>query len=67
MSQSDVLGKCQEAADAIAGLPRAKWAGWVCWILEALDNESQNQRSEFDIVLWELRTNLDTRSREGRW
>jgi len=59
--QSVVL-ECERVASTIARLDPAQWAGFVCYVLEALDDQAPD-----DTFLRNLRDDIETRLDEGRW
>jgi len=63
MRRTDVLEKCQMAADAIKGLPIAEWPGWVCYLMESLDEGGFDDQT----MLEAIRDDLNTRLAQGRW
>jgi len=69
MKRSDVLDKCKEAAEAIMHLPPGEWAGWIGWMMEALDDAlvAQELPEEADTVLKAIHNDLHCRIYEGRW
>lgn len=55
----------EEAAKAIETTVRPElWAGWVCYLLEALDVDHP---SEIEDVLRAVKADIETRLALGRW
>ena len=70
MKRNDVLERCRLASEAIIHLPPAEWAGWICWMLEALDEADGWQRpdnKDDNLVLKAVCDDLVQRLSTGRW
>ena len=71
MRRHDVLERCKLAAEAIMELEPREWAGWIGWMMEALDSDgaksAKEQGTTADYILSTIRTDLDTRLNTGRW
>jgi len=44
-----------------------KWASWIAYLLEGLDNKASGRRDEFWAMLKVLGNALETRIEAGRW
>lgn len=52
-------------ADAISGQPSEQWAGWVIYMLEALQGKSDPQT--YEAFLEQLHMHVSDRIEEGEW
>ena len=59
-----VLEAMETAAQAVRTLPPEQWAGWVTWLLEALDDEGD---PAFRACLESVRDAITTRLERGGW
>jgi len=57
-----VVLECERVVSAIARLDPTQWAGFVCYVLEALDDQAPD-----DTFLRNLRDDIEIRLDEGRW
>ena len=67
MRPFEIQAKCEMAADAIATLAIGNWAGWVLYILEALEDLAGNRDTFGTEVLESMAESINTRLNEGRW
>lgn len=69
MGEDGTLAEVQEAveraAEAIVGLEEWQWAGWVVYLLEALESRTEVMRG--DALLQQMRSNIQGRLEMGRW
>ena len=67
----DLMTLLTNAANEIADLePDSKdWAGWIAYLLEALQVEAVKDRKEpgFESMLQILKTSLESRIESGKW
>ena len=75
MKRHDVLERCRLAAEAITKLPYREWCGWVCWIVEALDEAAGDGNTglrradgaDSAELINDIIVQLEARIEEGRW
>ena len=67
MRRTDVLERCRLAAEAIMQLPPQEWAGWICWLMEAMDEPRDEDRRLAEDVLADIERDLKQRLETGRW
>jgi hypothetical protein len=66
MSDStDIQQAMEQAADALAGLPVEDWAEWVVYLLETLEDRTDDER--YLDLLEVLRLTITTRLEEDLW
>ena len=63
LSLTEVQEKVEAAVEAIATLPHGQRAGWICYLLEALDTYND----VYHFLLEAVAENINTRLNEGRW
>jgi len=64
---SEVQKHVGKAADAIAGLPSLQWAGWVVYLLRALQEKDIVTSDFYSEMLADVGESIDRRLKCGRW
>jgi len=65
--RSELITALQAASTAIASWASIEWPGWICWMLEALDEEAKAQGFDLEPALAKVASSLRTRITEGNW
>ena len=61
----EIQAAMEQAADLLATRPAETWAGWVTYLLEALDDKTD--ADTFAAVLGDVQADIATRLEGGRW
>lgn len=61
----EIRATLNHAGDQIAALPSDRWCGWICYLLEVLDDCTTEDR--FCIFLQALHQDIAARLERGRW
>ncbi len=67
MNLTEIQTKCAMVVGAISMLPIDQWAGWVTYILEALEDKAGNRDSFQYEALEEIANTIDDRCTGGQW
>ncbi|MCI0394739.1 MAG: hypothetical protein L0332_01925 [Chloroflexi bacterium] len=65
-----VQNALDKAAESLTSeLPISDWGHWLIYLFERLERaaERQQEKQAFDIVLLQLRSDIDTKLLGGRW
>lgn len=66
-SYSNLWEVLEEAAETFETLPLTDWAGWIVYLLEALDATAGAGQGDFDAVLERVERAIATRRAGGGW
>lgn len=68
MSSSEIQATVNHAGAAIITLAPHRWAGWVIYLMEALENETMEREADpVDAFLADVRRDLGQRIEGGQW
>lgn len=65
LSSSEVQVKMLEAARSVATLPPNRWASWVVYLLEALEEHAD--RGDYRAMLYDVASDIDIWLEVGEW
>ena len=61
----EIRATLNHAGDQIAALPSDRWCGWICYLLNVLNTDTDQE--DFSTFLQTLRDHITERLAEGRW